>query len=252
MPVTTFNFIVYCWIAVAIVIFPIVLRIVAPYGRHTTNTWGPLLSNRIGWIVMESPALLGFAYFFLSGTNIHNFVTWIFFSFWMIHYVNRTLIFPFRLRTKGKKMPVSIVLMAFCFNLVNGFINGYYLGTLSDKYEISWLTDPRFIVGIIFCLYGLAKNWQSDTILIHLRKPGETGYKIPNGGLFNKISCPNHFCEIIEWCGFALMTWSLPGLAFLIWTVVNLLPRALHHHQWYKSTFPEYPVKRKALIPYIL
>ena len=213
---TSFYILVYVWIAIAILIFPLVLRIVAPYGRHITTSWGPLVNNKAGWIIMEFPALFFFAGFFLFGSNHHNLLPWIFFSFWMIHYVNRTLVFPFRLHTKGKKMPVMIVLMAFCFNLMNGYINGYYLGSLSEQYALSWLYDPRFIAGFLM------------------------------------FSCPNHFSEIIEWSGFALMTWSLPGLAFAIWTLVNLLPRALHHHKWYQATFPDYPANRKALIPYIL
>lgn len=249
---TTFYLLVYVWIAIAILIFPLVLKVVAPYGRHTTTSWGPLINNKAGWIIMEFPALFFFAAFFLFGKNHHNLVPWIFFSFWMIHYLNRTLIFPFRLRTKGKKMPVTIVIMAFCFNLMNGYINGYYLGSLSGQYALSWLYDPRFIIGSLMFCSGLAINWQSDNILIHLRKPGETGYKIPYVGFFRYISCPNHFSEIIEWSGFALMTWSLPGLAFAIWTLVNLMPRALHHHKWYQATFPDYPADRKALIPFVL
>ena len=94
-------------------------------------------------------------------------------------------------------------------------------------------------------------NWQSDNILIHLRKLGEKGYKIPHGGFFKWISCPNHFGEIIEWTGFAIMTWSLSGLSFAIWTAVNLIPRALDHHKWYKDTFSDYPQKRKAVIPFL-
>jgi 3-oxo-5-alpha-steroid 4-dehydrogenase 1 len=249
---SVFYFIVYLWIAIALIIFPLVLWVVAPYGRHTTTHWGPLINNKVGWVIMESPALFFFAWCFLTGSNHHTFIPWIFFSLWIIHYANRTLIFPFRLRTKGKKMPLTIVMMAFIFNLVNGFINGYYLGSLSGKYELAWLWDPRFIAGVSLFISGLVINWKSDNILIHLRKPGETGYVIPRNGFFNYISCPNHFSEIIEWSGFALMTWSLPGLAFAIWTLVNLLPRALHHHRWYKQTFPDYPVDRKALIPFIL
>ena len=249
---TTFYLLVYVWIAIAILIFPLVLKIVAPYGRHTTTSWGPLINNKAGWIIMEFPALFFFAVFFLFGKNHHNLLPWIFFSFWIIHYLNRTLIFPFRLRTKGKKMPVTIVIMAFCFNLMNGYINGYYLGSLSEQYALSWLYDPRFIAGFLMFCSGLAINWQSDNILIHLREMGETGYKIPYGGFFRYISCQNHFSEIIEWSGFALMTWSLPGLAFAIWTLVNLMPRALHHHKWYQATFPDYPADRKALIPFIL
>ena len=249
---STFYLIVYCWIAVAIFVFPVVIRFTAPYGRHASGKWGAMIDNRLGWMIMELPALMVFAGFFLFGKQTHNIVTWIFFSLYAFHYINRTLIFPFRLRTKGKKMPLAIVFMAIFFNFMNGFINGYYLGFVATQYTMAWFSDPRFIGGILVFFSGLAINWYSDNLLIHLRKPGETGYVIPQKGLFRLISCPNHFGEIVEWFGYALMTWSSPGLAFAIWTLVNLLPRALHHHKWYQSIFPDYPKKRKALLPYLL
>ena len=254
MKETTFYFIVYTWIAIALFIFPLVLKIAAPYGRHTTSKWGVLMDNRAGWILMELPALLVFAGFYLFGTGSHPTVTWIFFGFWVLHYVNRTLIFPFRLKTKGKKMPLAIVFMAIGFNFVNGFINGYYLGTIASSvhYPDAWLLDPRFIGGVAVFITGMFINWQADNILIHLRKPGETGYVIPQKGFFRYISCPNHFGEIVEWTGFALMTWCSPGLAFAVWTLVNLLPRALQHHKWYRDTFKDYPAERKAVFPFIL
>ena len=58
--------------------------------------------------------------------------------------------------------------------------------------------------------------------------------------------------EIIEWIGFAVMTWSVAALAFAIWTAANLAPRALSHHKWYRETFPDYPTERKALIPFVV
>jgi hypothetical protein len=246
--------IVYVWIAIAIFIFPFVLKTKAPYGRHTSNKWGVLINNRLGWILMELPALLVFAGFYLFGSGDHPPVTFVFFFLWVLHYVNRTLIFPFRLRTNGKKMPLAIVLMAVCFNLVNGFINGYYFGSIAtdEQYPLTWLTDSRFIAGITIFIAGMTINWQSDNTLIHLRKPGEIGYIIPLKGMFRYISCPNHFGEILEWTGFALMTWCAPALAFAVWTIVNLLPRALHHHQWYHETFKDYPKTRKALIPFVV
>jgi len=251
---STFFLFVYSWIAVAILLFPVVIRIVAPYGRHSTRKWGAMIDNRIGWILMELPALVVFVLFFMGGSGSRPVVTWIFFCFWVLHYVNRTLIFPFRLRTTGKKMPFAIVFMALGFNFVNGFINGYYLGSLATEaqYPLSYLTDLRFIGGAAMFFFGLFINWQSDNILIHLRRPGETGYVIPNRGLFQLVSCPNHFGEIVEWFGFALMTWCSPAFAFAVWTMVNLVPRALHHHKWYKSTFSEYPAERKAVFPFIL
>ena len=254
MKENTFYLIVYAWIAIALVIFPVVLRTIAPYGRHATRKWGTMIDNHAGWILMELPALVVFAFFYLFGAGDRPPVTWIFFCLWLIHYLNRTLIFPFRLRTKGKKMPLAIVCMAIGFNFVNGFINGYFLGTIATslQYPLSWLVDPRFIGGFIMFFAGMFINWQSDNILIHLRKPGESGYIIPTKGLFRYISCPNHFGEIVEWSGFALMTWCAPALAFALWTLVNLMPRALHHHQWYKGTFKDYPEERKALLPFVI
>ena len=57
---------------------------------------------------------------------------------------------------------------------------------------------------------------------------------------------------MIEWIGWAILTWSLAGAAFAIYTIANLLPRALQHHRWYKSQFADYPADRKAIIPYLL
>ena len=51
--------------------------------------------------------------------------------------------------------------------------------------------------------------------------------------------------------GWAIATWSLAGVAFAVFTAANLVPRSFDHHRWYRQQFPEYPSKRKALIPYI-
>jgi steroid 5-alpha reductase family enzyme len=99
---------------------------------------------------------------------------------------------------------------------------------------------------------GAAINLWSDNRLIALRADGNQGYAIPRGGLFERVSCPNHLGEIIEWWGFALMCWNLPALSFAVWTAANLIPRALSHQAWYRRTFADYPAGRKAVIPAVL
>ena len=252
METIIYNYFVYAWIGVALLIFPILLFVTPPYGRHSRKGWGPLIPNRIGWIIMELPALLVFLLFALSGAAPKSMVVWLFILLWSLHYINRSLIYPLRIKTTGKKMPFSVALMAIFFNLVNGFINGYFLGHIQPKYPEYWLSDPRMIIGVMLFIFGLALNLQSDEKLLSLRSGGTNGYQIPHGGLFNKISCPNFFGEIVEWLGFALMTWSIAGLSFFIWTAVNLIPRALDHHRWYKTTFNDYPAERKAVFPYLL
>lgn len=149
-------------------------------------------------------------------------------------------------------MPLMIALSAAFFNVINGFINGYYLGNIGGNYTNDFFSSPAFIIGLLVFLVGAAINIKSDNILLSLRKPGETGYKIPEGFLFKYISCPNLFGEITEWCGFALLTFNIAGFAFAIWTIANLTPRAIHHHQWYLEKFADYPKNRKALIPFVL
>ena len=149
-------------------------------------------------------------------------------------------------------MPLFIAVSAIVFNLGNNYLNGFYLGTIHPLYDNHWLTDPRFIIGVIIFFTGFIINIRSDNILFKLRKPGERDYKIPYTGLFRWISSPNYFGEILEWLGWAIATWSLPGLAFFIWTSANLIPRAISHHQWYRNRFSDYPKERKALIPYLI
>jgi 3-oxo-5-alpha-steroid 4-dehydrogenase 1 len=246
---SAYQNIMFAWIGLAVFIFFLLLKVTAPYGRHTSSKWGPLVSNKYGWLFMEFPALIVLCLFLIPAYDKVSFVSWLMVGLFCFHYINRTFIFPFRLHTKGKKMPLVIVASGIFFNLVNGFSLGYYFVQFAS-YTNEWLTDIRFISGLIIFLAGIFINWKADNILISLRKPDETHYVIPNGWLFKKISCPNLLGELIEWAGFAILCWNLPALTFFIWTAANLIPRALSHHKWYKEKFKEYPRGRKAIIPF--
>lgn len=252
MDLETFQWILGGWIALAVVIFLINLRIVAPYGRHTKRTWGPMIDNRLGWFLMETPVLLIFPLLFFLGPTEKSPLSYLFLGLYILHYAHRALIFPWRLRTRGKKMPIVIMFSAIFFNLVNAGALGIYFGFLAAPVPDRWAYHPAFWMGLVLFFSGMAVNWDSDTRLLNLRKPGETGYKIPRGGLFRYLSCPNLFGEIVEWSGFALLTFSLPGLAFAIWTAANLIPRGLAHHRWYQGKFEDYPPERRAIFPFLL
>ena len=253
MSLSTLNIIAYSWLALAAVVFVAMFFVTAPFGRHTSEKWGVMVNNKLAWVLMEFPSLAIMVYFLLLGTNSFQSYVWILFSLWIFHYLNRTFIYPLQIRSTPKKMPLVIVLNAILFNLVNAGLNGYYLSELAPAkdYLSDWFLTPHFIIGIVLFVTGMAINWKSDSLLINLRKPGETGYKIPKGFLFDYISSPNLFGEIIEWTGFALMAWNLPALTFMVWTLANLVPRAKNHHDWYLGNFPDYPKERKAVFPFI-
>jgi len=248
MNLEIFNIICIIWSLIGVASFILLQFVRAPYGRHIKKGWGAEISNKLGWILMELPSFLIILYFYLSSdqSNYANLLS----ILWIIHYFNRTFIYPFRIRTKNKKIPLAIVSSAVFFNLMNASLNGYYLANFEQYNNVSF-QGWNFYLGITLFAIGFIINQISDTILINLRKPGEVGYKIPKTFLFNYISCPNHLGELIQWTGFAIIAWNLPALSFLIWTAANLLPRAAGHQKWYKEKFKNYPENRKALLPKI-
>lgn len=246
MNLETFNIVCIIWSLIGVCSFILLQFVRAPYGRHIRKGWGIEISNNLGWVLMEIPSFLIILYFFVF-FNQSNYASMLS-ILWLVHYFNRTFIYPFRIRTKRKKMPLTIVLSAICFNFMNAGLNGYFLSHL-EQYDSNSFLEWNFYLGIILFISGFIINQISDHILIHLRKPGEVGYKIPKGFLFKYISCPNYLGEIIQWVGFAIMAWNYPATTFLVWTLANLLPRVSGHHKWYKNHFENYPKNRKALIP---
>jgi len=247
-----YNLLLISFASSSIVFFIVLFFITAPYGRHVRKGWGPRLKNSTGWLLMELPALLVVLILYLLSPRKTELGSIVFLVLWLLHYGYRSLIYPFILRG-NKRMPISIILMGATFNIVNGYLQGRWLFTYAprDWYSAKWFGDYRFIIGVSIYIIGMVINRHSDYILRNLRKPGETGYKIPRGGLYNYISAPNYFGEIIQWFGWALATWSYAGLAFAVWTLANLAPRAWSNHKWYKSHFNDYPSNRKALIPFL-
>ena len=219
-------------------------------GRHTSQGDRWLVPGKPAWVIMELPAVVGIAYFFFTGPDPFRPAALICFGMWQLHYVDRTFLYPLRQRSQAPQR-LYIAATAFAYQSANGFVNGYALSH-APHLEAGWLSEPRFVLGVGLFAVGFYINRQSDHILRNLRKPGETGYKVPHGGMYPLISCPNYFGEILIWSGFALASWTLAGASFAIWTCANLIPRALTHHRWYQSKFSDYPPGRKAVIPGLL
>ena len=247
-----YNYLAIVWFSMAGIAFVTLFFVPAPYGRFTRAGWGPRMSNRLGWVVMELPACLVFFALWLLGDRHVETVPLIFLIVWQIHYIHRSLIFPFTLRIKHGQISIVTAVAAVLFNSGNGYLNARWLYTLGPGYADSWLVDPRFIGGMVLFWVGFAVNKYSDWVLLNLRKPGETGYKIPRGWLYRYISSPNYLGEIVQWGGWALMCFNIGSLSFFVWTVVNLVPRAFANHKWYREKFADYPPERKALIPFVL
>ena len=247
-----FDWVAFGTLALAPLVLILLFYIKAPYGRHLRRGWGPTLDNRIGWFLMESPAVLVFGGILICFAEINSLVL-ILLLIWQLHYCHRAFIYPWTLK-KGKKMPWLILIMALVFNTSNGYLNAWSIASQPDKYSDLWLTSPQFLTGTLIFFAGMALNKFSDRQLAILSRSrnDQQGYQIPFGFAYRWVSCPNYLGEIIQWIGWAIAVWSLAGWIFAIWTMANLIPRAVAHHRWYRQTFADYPTERRALIPYLL
>ncbi|XP_039378500.1 3-oxo-5-alpha-steroid 4-dehydrogenase 1 isoform X1 [Mauremys reevesii] len=223
-----------------------------PYGRYSTRRLGCLVPARLAWLLQELPALLvplGLS-LFSGAARVSEWPNRVLLALFIGHYAHRALIFPFLIRG-GKPTPFITFTLALIFCVYNGYLQGRSLSNYAE-YPSGWLKGPCFIVGFAGWLSGMIINIYSDHILRNLRKPGETGYKIPRGGLFEYVTGANFFGEILEWFGFALASCTIESAAFAICTFFILGSRAHQHHQWYLEKFEDYPKARKILIPFVL
>lgn len=226
----------------------------AGYGKTIGKQWGFSFNNKAAWVLMELPTLIVITVLLFALDYAHRPVRILLASFYILHYIQRTLIFPFLLKGKSK-MPLSIVLMGMLFNTVNAFLIGLWLFYFSapEYYRPAWLRDLRFIIGtpVFFC--GMIINIRSDAYIRSLRKQGDSRHYYPCKGLYRFISSANYFGELLEWIGFAVLTWSSAGLLFVFWTACNLVPRSDTIHKKYAQDFPEdfARYKPKRLIPFI-
>ncbi len=243
------SLVCYAIVGLAAVTFVALFFIVAPYGRHARAGWGPALSARAAWIAMESPAVFLFVAVYFAGDHALEAAPLAMLVLWQAHYIHRDLVFPMRLPDTAKPMPLVPAALGFLFQVFNGWANARWISQLGH-YDAAWLADPRFVAGALIFAIGMAINLRADYTLLRLRRESD-GYVLPRGGLFDLVTSPNYLGELLEWTGWAILTWSLPGLAFAVYTFANLAPRAIAHRRWYRERFPDYPSKRRALIPFV-
>jgi 3-oxo-5-alpha-steroid 4-dehydrogenase 1 len=253
------------WLCVALmVLFTFaclaLLSVNAPYGRYTdteakNNFALTLLSTckvpgRLAWVLQECPTLVaaGVCLATAAPECLASPGNLLLLLCYVVHYVNRTFLFPLRMKaTKPTPLPILLIALIFCT------ANGYTQCRSLTRFLLVPAATPSTILGVALWAMGFYANLDADSILRNLRRPGETGYKIPRGGLFKYISGANFCAEILEWLGFAIATGgAISGVTFACCTACNIGPRAVAHHKWYLEKFrDEYPKERKALIPFV-
>lgn len=239
----SFAYYILLWsmLGLAFVVFIALYMINAGYGMlRSGNKWGLNMPNSWGWFLMEAPIFICMLLFWVFSERRFLITPFVIFLLFQTHYFHRALVFPFILRGKSK-IPILIVFLGLLFNTINSILQGGWLFYLSpaDRYPVAWLYSPQFIIGTLLFFSGMVINMHSDKVIRNLRKPGDNRHYLPKAGMFRYVTSANYFGEILEWSGFAILTWSLPALVFALWTAANLVPRANSIYKYYRHKFAE-------------
>ena len=172
------------------------------YGRLKDSLSKLDLPPKLSWFFMEIPNLLWVLYFiFIIGDSL----SWGYCLF-IIHYINRTIIYPLRLNT-NTPLPLEIVLTAFSFTFANGYIQG-----ISNKTAGQTSLFLQILGTFIFFL-GMYINIRCDNILQEAKikaksqkqNDSKSKYVLIDEFLFKYVGSPNYFGEIIEWIGYFIV-----------------------------------------------
>ena len=150
-------------------------------------------------------------------------------------------------------MPLAIMLMGVVFNVLNGLMQGEWCFIWLRKDSIQMPGSVLlFLAWDHLFFIGMGINLHSDSVIRHLRKPGDTRHYLPQKGMYRYVTSGNYFGELVEWIGFAVLTCSPAAWVFVLWTFANLAPRANSIRNRYREEFGKDAVgKKKRMIPFI-
>ena len=249
------------WIHIGLLAICLILAIInvivqfiktIPYGRHDKGDSNfPRIPARISFAISQFiPGILVFSLTYFFQRNFDRPSNIIMYCLFTIHYINRSIVDGIASRHSQSKVSLWIPILAALVNILFHFVNAQFIG--EARYCEGYYFDPRFILGLCIFFTGFILNRVADAQLIVLRSNyKDNDYKLPTGCSFCLISCPNYLGEAIEWFGWSIMTWSLSGLVWFLFSISTFIPRSRQHHKWYHNNFDDYPKRRKALLPFI-
>lgn len=250
--ISTYHHVLWAMAFMGLFVFVTLYFVDAGYGKFRSNKWGYSINNKLGWVLMECPALIPIAYTIVALTP--SALAILFMSLYALHYVYRSFIFPAVLKGNSK-MPLAITAMGATFNFTNStLLCASVVAFPKESYTdiCSYAGNWNFWLGIVLFFMGMYTHMKADHTIRNLRKPGDTNHYLPKGGLFDYVTSANYFGELLEWTGFAILLCNPAAWMFVWWTAANLVPRAHAINKKYRAEFGNEQVgKRKRVIPFI-
>jgi len=169
------------------------------------------------------------------------------------HYIKRELETIFIHRFSASTMPI--------FNI---FKNSAHYWILSGLNMAAWIYAPSssatkpvnpalLYSGLALYALGEVGNMRVHLTLRGLRSSGGTERGIPEGKLFDMVTCPNYMTEVISWVGvFLISGLNLSVLLFVLVSTGQMAQWAVKKENRYRKEFGDkYKRKRYTMLPYI-
>jgi very-long-chain enoyl-CoA reductase len=172
---------------------------------------------------------------------------------WSFHFLRRTLESAFLHAYSKPVVPLSDMLIEYVYYW--GFAAWIAWTTSSPGYRLPPL--PLLLVGISTFALAEAGNFATHLMLRRLRPIRSAERRLPRGFLFEYVSSPNYFFEVLSWAAFAVATQIWGSLAFFVAGTAILSWWAHQRHTAYRAQFDGqqgrelYPPARKRFVPWL-
>ncbi|WOK99481.1 3-oxo-5-alpha-steroid 4-dehydrogenase 2 [Canna indica] len=205
------------------------------------------ISSRAGMLLLYTPALAAAAAAFCVPGAVTGERSLLVALALALHFFKRDFEVLFIHQFSGEIILDSAVLISFSY-----FISSVTI--IYAQYLTQSMGEPAVdlkYAGVVIFLVGIFGNFYHHYLLSKLRKKGEKGYKIPEGGIFGLVICPHYLFEVIGWVGIALISQTVYAFSFVLGSTFYLMGRSYATRRWYLSKFENFPREVKAMIPFV-
>lgn len=219
----------------------------AGYSKFADPTKKFKVPSRVGMMILYTPALLVSCVYLLTAPNSNGreVVTA---GLLCLHFGKRVLETLF-LHNYSGTMDCDMMLPISVSYALTAALTAHQQ-FLVTEYSHAF-SNPVYCLGLALAVIGQGGNFYHHYLLTQMRKGGEKSYSIPTGGLFEFVTMPHYFFELIAWLGLACVTQHLNALLTFADMCSYLSGRSIATTRWYRSKFDNYPKERKHLVPLI-
>lgn len=172
------------------------------------------------------------------------------------HYAKRLLETQFVHRFSNGTMPLGNLFKNCSYYWGFTCLVAYFVN--HPLYTTASFGDAQFYIGLVGFVLCELGNFSIHILFRNLRPADSKTRAIPLPTsdpftlAFHVVSCPNYMYEAGAWLSFALLSQTLTALLFALAGLAQMSQWALKKHQNYRKEFKDYPIGRRAILPFLL